>query len=405
MHAETGNLQILFILSVGFTFASILGYLSNRLNLSPFLGYLLAGYLIGPYSPGYVADLHLSEQLAEIGVVLMMFGVGLHFKWQDLVNVKYIAITGAVGQTFVAATLGAWLIYSLGWSIEAGVVFGLGIGVASTVVLVSMLSENKLLNSPQGHVAIGWLLVEDIITIFVLLFIPTLAAFAKGNGPGMQQIGIDIAAVLLKFGLLIALVFTIGRKVVAYVLAKVALTKSHELFTLTILALTFAIASGASVAFGTSIALGAFIAGMVIGQTDLRQQVSKSTEPLKDTFLVIFFLSIGMLFNPSVIGEHLLLVLGVLLIIIVAKPLTAFLIVVIMRHPLKTALTVSVALAQIGEFSFILAEEAMRNDILPDVGYDVIIACAIVSIAVNPILFKVVKPFIISKKEGAESEL
>lgn len=386
---EVFNLKIVLILTVGFAFASVLGYLSFKAKLSPILGYLIAGYLIGPYSPGFVADLHVAEQLAEIGVILMMFSVGLHFKLQDLINVKNIAITGAIGQTLLSSVAGCLLVVSMGWPWQSGIVMGLSIGVASTVVLVRVLSDFRILHTPDGHIAVGWLLVEDIITVFALLFIPALAAGMNGTPLALPELFQQIAWMFLKFAGLILFMFTIGKKIIAYILAKVMETESHELFTLAILAMTFIIAVGSSILLGTSIALGAFIAGILMGQTTARRQVSTNAMPLKDAFVVIFFLSVGMLFNPSVIIQQGFLFLGVLAIILVVKPLAAFLITLIMRYPLKTAVTVSLALAQIGEFSFILSEEAMKYNIFPDIGYDVIVACSLVSLSINPLLFKV----------------
>lgn len=388
MLTEYLNLKIVFILTFGFGLGSILGYLAYRLKMSPILGYLIAGYVIGPYSPGFVADMEISEQLAEIGVILMMFGVGLHFKWQDLMNVKNIAIPGAIGQTLVASIVGAALIYSIGWTLQAGIIFGLAIGVASTVVLVRVLTDNGILHTPNGHIAVGWLIVEDLITVAALLLVPTLAASMVGEQFSIHDLAISFGIILLKFLALAVIMFTLGLKVVTYILSKIILTNSHELFTLTILALTFCIATGSAMLFGTSIALGAFIAGMVIGQTHVRRQVSTNAMPLKDAFVVIFFLSMGMLFNPEVIVEHPVLFLGVLAIIVILKPIAALVITLALRYPMKTALTVAIALAQIGEFSFILSEEAMKFDILPDEGYDLIVACSFVSISINPLLFK-----------------
>jgi CPA2 family monovalent cation:H+ antiporter-2 len=383
------HLKVVLILTVGFGLASILGYLSHRAKLSPILGYLLAGYAIGPYSPGFVADMEVSEQLAEIGVVLMMFGVGLQFKLQDLLSVKKIAIPGALGQTLLAATFGAVLTYALGWSVEAGIVIGLAIGVASTVMLVRLLTDNDLLGTRRGHIAVGWLIVEDIITVFVLLLLPTLAASLNGHHISYQDIGASVAIALCKFIILVAFMATLGRLIVKYALSKIVTTNSSELFTLTILALTFVIATGSAVFFGASIALGAFVAGIIIGETDVRHQVSASAMPLKDAFVVVFFLSVGMLFNPYALLEHPHLFLGVLAIILLIKPLVAFLIVILLKHPMQTALTVAIALAQIGEFSFILSEEAMKLNILPDAGYDIVVACAFISISLNPLLFKI----------------
>lgn len=385
------DLQIVLTLTVGFTFASLLGFLALRLHLSPILGYLLAGYLIGPYSPGFVAELKTAEQLAEIGVILMMFGVGLGFRWQDLVKTKNIAIPGAIGQTLVASIAGAGLIYALGWSIEAGVIIGLSVGVASTVVMIRVLTDNHLLQTKEGHIAVGWLIVEDIITVAILILIPSLAPAEKAHEQSLYGIVFTISAMVIKFVLLASIMFTVGRKVVAYVLAKIENTKSNELFTLTVLALTFIIATGSALLFGTSIALGAFIAGMVIGQTAVRLKAVRHSAPMKDAFAVIFFLSVGMLFNPSAIVTNFLLFITVLAVILVIKPLAAYMICMLLRHPARTGLIVALALAQIGEFSFILAESGLMLKILPDEGFDIIVACALVSIAINPLLFRLLK--------------
>jgi monovalent cation:H+ antiporter-2, CPA2 family len=393
------NLKIVLILAIGFGYASVFGYLFQRAKISPILGYLFAGYLIGPYSYGYVADLHLSEQLAEIGVILMMFGVGLHFKWQDLLNTRHIAIPGAFGQTLIATLAGTILLYSIGWPIEDGIIVGLAMGVASTVVLVRVLSDNNLIQTPQGHVAIGWLIVEDMITVIALLLIPSLAVMkAEGTLPILSA-GTAFGAAIFKFALLTIFMFTVGRKVTTYVLSKVLATNSHELFTLTVLAITFVIAAGSALLIGTSIVLGAFISGMVMGQTRMRHQIESNAMPLKDAFVVVFFLSIGMLFNPSAVIEHFFLFLSFLGIIFIVKPLSAFLITKLLNYPLNTALTVSLGLAQIGEFSFILGEEAMRFKLLSDEGYDLIIACSLVSIALNPLLFKLFKNKLKEKNE------
>lgn len=387
---EIGNLKMVFILTIGFALAGIFGYISQRIKLSPILGYLLAGYLIGPYSPGYVADLRIAEQLAEMGVILMLFGVGLHFKWEDLLDVKNIAVPGAIIQTLTSAILGTIIIYAIGWHIQAGIIIGLAIGVASTVVLVRMLSENNLLNTIQGHIAVGWLIVEDILTVAVLIMIPIISASMFGEIPTIGGVAQLVGFVLLKFVVLILLMFTVGQKIVSYILFNVARTRSQELFIVAILALILVIAAGSTILFGTSIALGAFISGMVIGRTEVRQQAAANSLPMKDMFVVIFFLSVGMLFNPQAIVNDWALFFGVLFIILVAKPLAAFLIVVMMRYPVKIALTVAMALAQIGEFSFILAEESMRLNIIPDEGYDIIVACALISISINPLMFKAI---------------
>lgn len=383
-----GNLHVVLILTVGFGFASLFGYLAQRIHLSPIVGYLFAGYLIGPYSPGFVADLPTAEQLAEIGVILMMFGVGLHFKWQDLYNVKRVAIPGAIIQTSVTALVCIAFLYYLGWSVETGLVLGLCVGVASTVVLVRILSDHDLLNSPQGHIAVGWLIVEDVLTVLALLLLPLVLLFQHGESPSLLLISQTTAMVLFKFFLMAGLVLTAGKWLVAQSLLRIARVRMEELFTITVLALIFVIAFGTTLLFGTSIALGAFAAGMVIGQTVAKHQALANALPLRNTFAVVFFLSVGMLFKPLSIWENLGIFCGVLAIVLVIKPLAALSITSLLRYPFKTSLVVAIALAQIGEFSFILAEEALNLEIFPDEAYDIIVACAIVSIALNPLLFK-----------------
>ncbi len=390
---EALNLKIVLILTVGFALASILGYLSHRIKLSPILGYLIAGYLIGPYSPGYVADRQIAEQLAEIGIILMMFSVGLQFKWQDLARYKRTAVPGALVQTFFALIVSAALVYSIGWSLEAGIIFGLSIGVASTVVLARILADNALLNTPAGHLSVGWLIVEDIITVAALLILSPLASSYNGEGFSLKSVALAFLFALVKFAALNWVMFTWGKRLVSYLLSKVVLTNSHELFTLTILALTFVVAAGSALLLGTSIALGAFVAGMVMGQTRIRFQISMNALPLKEAFVVVFFLSVGMLFDPYTVVEHPLLSLAVLAIILIVKPLAAFSITLILRNPLKTAFVTALALAQIGEFSFILAERATTLGVLPRAGYDIIIACSLISISINPLLFKLLKTF------------
>lgn len=387
------SLKIVVILTIGFGFASFFAYIAQMIKLPPILGYLLAGYLIGPYSPGFVADLTLSHQLAEIGVILMLFGVGLHFKITDLMMVKEIALLGATGQTIVATLLTTALITYLGWPIESGIVMGLAIGVASTVVLIRVLSDNRLLHTPEGHIAIGWLVVEDIFTVIVLILLPAMGVLQNGGPiPYVHLLG-AMAIALGKFLILILVMFTWGHKIVFFILAPVARLRSHELFTITILALVFLIAAGSTALFGTSIALGAFIAGMVVGKTSARHQAAANALPLKEIFSVIFFLSVGMLFNPAAITANPAMFLGCLAVILVAKPLVAFLISRSLGYSFKVALTLAVSLAQIGEFSFILAEAASKWNILPGDGYDILVGCALVSISINPLLFQLLNFF------------
>ncbi len=390
MGPELIHLKIVIILTFGFTFASILGYLSLKFKLSPIMGYLIAGYLIGPYSPGFIADKEISEQLAEIGVILMMFGVGLHFKWQDLLRVKNIAIPGAIGQTVLATVITASLMRLMGWSWEEGILFGLALGVASTVVLVRVLASNHLIHKEEGKIAVGWLIVEDIITVAAILLIPTLAASLNGHSYSPAQVFTAFTMAIFKFFILAVIMLTVGKRLVIYLLSKIQTLLSEELFLLTILAITFVIAACSAVLFGTSIALGAFIAGMSTAQTPLRKQVLETVTPLKDTFIIIFFLSAGMLFNPFAVFQHFGLFLLVLSIVLLVKPMLAFLITTVLKYPPRTAVTVAIALSQIGEFSFILAEQALKFNLLPEVGYDVLVASALVSLSINPSLFKLV---------------
>lgn len=383
--------HIVLILTVGLTLASLLGYFALKFKFSPILGYLLAGYMIGPYSPGFVADIKIAEQLAEIGVILMMFGVGLHFRIEDLTQVKKLAVPGGIGQVIVATISGCILLLLLGFGLEAGLVYGLAISVASTVVIVRVLSDNKLLSAPLGHIAVGWTIVEDIITIFILLLLPTLANLVQNGTLSIYGLGESIVISTLKFVLLGILMFTLGRYFISRALAKIVDTKYPELFTLTVLALTFLIATGSAYLFGTSIALGAFISGMVMGETTMAKRVSNNAMPLKDAFVVMFFLSVGMLFNPVIIWQNLGLFLGTVFIIMVLKPLAAIIICKILRTPLTKSILIGVALAQIGEFSFILVEEALKFGIFPDDIYDIVVAASLVSIAFNPILFRFFK--------------
>lgn len=382
------NLVIVSILTVGFGLASLLAYIAQRCKLPSILGYLLAGFIIGPYSPGFVANLAISEQLAEIGVILMLFGVGLHFKVEDLANVKNIAIPGAAFQTLISTIVAAILVYQTGWPLITGILIGLAIGVASTVVLVRVLSDRHLLNTKEGHIAIGWLVVEDIFTVIILILLPSFAAFADGQNLSLTTIFGKITLILLQFAFLTFFMFTWGHKIVSYILNNVIRLRSQELFTLTILAMVFIIATTAAIVFGASIALGAFIAGMTIGKTTVRYQAAANSLPLKDIFAVIFFLSVGMLFNPKAIFLNFPLFIGVMSIILIVKPLAAYLITVFLNYPLKTAATVAISLAQIGEFSFILAEEAMELNLLPEDGFDILVACALISISLNPLLFE-----------------
>jgi CPA2 family monovalent cation:H+ antiporter-2 len=385
------GIDIILILTAGFALASVLGYLMQKLGLSPILGYLIAGFIIGPHSPGFVADLVVSDQLANIGVILMLFGVGLHFSLKDLIDVKNIAIPGAIGQTLLSASFTTWLVYYLGWSLESGIILGLATGVASTVVLIRVLHDNHLVQTIEGHIAIGWLIVEDILTVIFLLSLPLIADFFNGAQPGLSTVATMVGFMLLKFILLGLVMFMWGHKLVGFILSSVARIRSQELFTVTVVALIFLIATGSSMLFGTSIALGAFISGMVVGQTDVRHQAAANALPIKDVFAVFFFISVGMLFNPTSMTDNIYMFFGILFIILIVKPLAAFLIVILLRFPLKTAVIVALALAQIGEFSFILAKEALDLHLIPEHGFEILVACAVISISLNPLLFKLAR--------------
>jgi CPA2 family monovalent cation:H+ antiporter-2 len=391
MENDILNLKIVLTLTIGFTLASALGFFALKAKLSPIVGYLVAGYLIGPYSPGFVANKELSEQLSEVGVILMMFSVGLHLKWQDLSKVKYIAIGGALIQTTITTFLGMLVIQYIGWTVEASFIIGLSLGVASTIVLLRLMAENNALKSQAGHIAVGWLIVEDIITVIALLLLPIIASSLSGEGFSFYKLSSTMFVIVLKFTVLALIMFTFGHECVKFALNSVIKLKSKELFTLTILALTFVIATGSTYIFGTSIALGAFIAGLVMGQTDVRAQVALSATPLRDTFIVVFFLSVGMLFNPKVIVDHFFLFLSILSIVLILKPLAALIISLLFGKSFKDCLVIAVALAQIGEFSFILTEQASKLEIMPQMGYDIIVATALVSISLNPLLFYFLK--------------
>ncbi len=382
------KLHIVLLLTVGFAYASILGALAVRFKLPAILGYLIAGYLIGPFSPGFVLDLQSAEQLAEIGVVLMLFGVGLHFKLEDLLNVRRIAIPGALFQTLVTSALGAYFVYSMGWPLTYGIMLGLAISVASTVVLVRVLTDNKLQDTTEGHIAVGWLIVEDIFTVALLVLLPSFSIIGINGEIPILSISGSILIMLVKFAVLAFLVLGWGYKAVSYVLTYITRFRSQELFTLTILALTFVIAMGSTALFGTSIALGAFLAGICIGQTEMRHQAFANALPLRAMFAVIFFLSIGMLFNPIGALQEWKLFFGIVSIILVVKPLAAFLLVRVMGYSIKAACIVACSLGQIGEFSFILAEQSIHWKLLPDAGYDILVGAAFISIALNPIVFR-----------------
>jgi CPA2 family monovalent cation:H+ antiporter-2 len=389
MHGDFG---LLINLSVSLVLALVLGLLTRRLRLSPIVGYLLAGVALGPQTPGFVADPKMAAELAEIGVVLLMFGVGLHFDLRDLLAVRRIALPGAGGQILVATTLGILAALLAGLEPGAGLVIGVAVSVASTVVLIRVLLDYDALHTTQGHIAVGWLIVEDIFTVLVLVAMPALAgAFGEQAGEG-QNVFVALGFAVVKVAVLGLVVVAGGRVVIPWLLRQVARTRSRELFTLTVLALALAVATGSAVGFGVSMALGAFLAGMIVGQTEVSHQAAADALPMRDAFAVLFFVSVGMLFAPRVVIERPGLLLGLLGIVLLAKPVTAFLIVWALRYSVRTALSVAVALAQIGEFSFLLADQAMGDGLLPVEGYSLLVACALLSISVNPLLFRAIDP-------------
>ncbi|MFD2234562.1 YbaL family putative K(+) efflux transporter [Phaeospirillum tilakii] len=378
-------------IAMSLLFALAGGWVASRLRLPPLVGYLLAGIAVGPFTPGYVANAELARELAELGVILLMFGVGLHFSVRDLWAVRWIAVPGAVAQIAVATAIGAALAHSWGWSLPAGVVFGLALSVASTVVLLRALEERKMIDGLNGRIAVGWLIVEDLAMIVALVLLPALAAAVNGAGPltldRMVELLPELGLTLVKVGLFIALMLIAGRKVVPWILEQISRQGSRELFTLAVLALALGIAFLSAALFGVSFALGAFFAGVVMSESDLSHQATADSLPLKDAFAVLFFVSVGMLFDPRILIEAPWSVLAVLLVILIGKSLAAFAIVLLFRYPLSTALVVSASLAQIGEFSFILAGLGMALGLLPAEGQTFILAGALLSIALNPVAF------------------
>ncbi len=387
------DLPLITTIAMAFTSAWLLGLLTQRLGLSPIVGYLLAGIVIGPHTPGFVGDIGLAQQLAEVGVILLMFGVGLHFHLKDLLQVKGIAIPGAIGQSLAATILGVLAFGLFGVPASQGMVLGIALAVASTVVLMRVLMDADVLQTRAGHVAVGWLLVEDVLTVIVLVLIPVLGTSA-GAGDGEAEHATQLplwAAIgwsLAKLAILVALLLVVGSRVIPWVLTQVARLRSRELFTLTVLVFSIAIAAGSYSVFGASMALGAFLAGMVVAQSPASHQAAADALPLRDSFAVIFFVSVGMLFDPRILIEQPLMLAAALLIVLIAKPLVAVLIVALLGQGARVALTVGLGLAQVGEFSFILAELARNYQLMSPEGYSVLIGSAILSITINPLLFR-----------------
>jgi CPA2 family monovalent cation:H+ antiporter-2 len=381
------GLELILTLTGGLSAALVLGYVTHRLGLSPIVGYLLAGFAVGPNTPGFIANRELANQLAEIGVILLMFGVGLQFHLKELLEVRRVAIPGAVCQSLVATLLGCLVALQLGWSWPAGLVFGLAISVASTVVLLRVLTDNNELHTPTGHIAVGWLVVEDLFTVLVLVLLPVLFGAGQSGSAGIVQ---ALGWSVVKLALLVVFTLLVGGRLIPWLLGKMATTGSRELFTLAVLVVALGIAVGSAKIFGVSMALGAFLAGMVVRQSDFSLRAASEALPMRDAFAVLFFVSVGMLFDPHSLWATPGLVAATLGIILIGKPLAALAIVLLLRYPFRTALAVAVALAQIGEFSFILAALGRQLEILPEALGNALVAAAIVSISLNPLFFRAI---------------
>lgn len=383
---------------MGLVLAFIFGAIANRFRVSPLVGYLLAGVLVGPFTPGFVADQALANELAEIGVILLMFGVGLHFSLKDLLSVKAIAVPGAVVQIAAATALGMVLAWVMGWPLAGGFIFGLALSVASTVVLLRAMQERRLIETERGRIAVGWLIVEDLAMVLALVLIPALGGLLAPDAAGapklatteiLQALGITLAKVVA----FVVLMVVVGRRVIPWLLHYIVHTGSRELFRLAVLAIALGVAFGAAKLFGVSFALGAFFAGMVMSESPLSHEAAHESLPLRDAFAVLFFVSVGMLFDPAILVRDFLPLLATVGIIVLGKSIAAFFIVLAFRHPTGTALLISASLAQIGEFSFILAALGTEMKLLPPEGRDLILAGAILSILINPLLFVAVDRF------------
>jgi monovalent cation:H+ antiporter-2, CPA2 family len=384
MHAY----DLILTLTGGLGAALLLGYVTQRLNLSPIVGYLLAGMLVGPYTPGFVAHAGLAEQLAEIGVILLMFGVGLQFHVEELLAVRRVAVPGAIAQSAVATALGLALALSFGWGWSAGLIFGMALAVASTVVLIRVLADNNDLHTQAGHISVGWLVVEDLFTVLALVLLPALFDPDRAGSP----LWITLGVTALKVTALLAFTAVVGTRVIPKVLDHVADTRSRELFTLTVLVIALGIAVGSALIFSVSMALGAFLAGMIVGRSEYSLRAASDALPMRDAFAVLFFVSVGMLLDPVHLIEAPGVILGALAVILLGKPIVALVIVWSMRYPFKVALTVAIALSQIGEFSFILSTIGRDLGILSAEATNTLVAASIVSIVLNPLLYRTIDP-------------
>ncbi|MGM4988972.1 YbaL family putative K(+) efflux transporter [Tardiphaga sp. 841_E9_N1_2] len=397
------NTPLISTVVVGLVLAFILGLIAQRIRVSPLVGYLLAGVFMGPFTPGYVADQNIANELAEIGIILLMFGVGLHFSLKDLLSVKNIAIPGAIVQIAVATLLGIGLGEALGWSFGGGLVFGLALSVASTVVLLRALQERRLVDSERGRIAIGWLIVEDLAMVLTLVLLPAIAGLLKGegNGASMSALAMPVLITLGKVAGFVIFMLVVGRRVIPMLLHYVAHTGSRELFRLAVFAISLGVAFGAALVFDVSFALGAFFAGMILSESELSQRAANETLPLRDAFAVLFFVSVGMLVDPAIILREPLPLLATVFIILFGKSAAAFGIVRLFGYPTSTALTISASLAQIGEFSFILVSLGVGLGLLPDRGRDLVLAGAIISIMLNPLFFALLDRLLADKDAKA----
>jgi CPA2 family monovalent cation:H+ antiporter-2 len=385
------DIELILTFTGGLVAALVFGYFTERIRLSPIVGYLLAGIAVGPFTPGFVANTGIAEQFSEVGVILLMFGVGIHFDLKDLYAVRNVALPGALLQSAVATVLGIAVTHWFGWSLQSGLVFGIAISVASTVVLLRVLGDNNELQTHAGHVAIGWLLVEDVLTVIALVILPLVVGPAVGAAAEGGLIW-PLAKAILKIGALCVFTLVVGNRVIPRLLGHVAKAGSRELFTLAVLVIALGIAVGSAELFGASMALGAFLAGMVVGQSDFSARAASEALPLRDAFAVLFFVSMGMLFDPSQLIHHLPLTLATLGVVLIGKPLAALAVVFVLRHPARTAIAVSIALAQVGEFSFMVAALGRQLQVLPPEATQALVAVSIISITLNPVLFKLVEP-------------
>ena len=384
------DVDLILTLTAGLTAALILGFITQQLRLSPIVGYLLAGIAVGPHTPGFAADASIAQQLAEVGVILLMFGVGLNFHIRELLEVRSVAIPGALVASSIATVLGMGAAHLQGHDWATGIVFGSAISVASTVVLIRVLSDNRDLHTRSGHIAVGWVVVEDLLTVAALVVLPAIL----GGAPlGVQGVAIALGTAALKIAALVAVILLAGGRLIPWVMEHVAATRSRELFTLAVLVIALGIAVGSAKLFGVSMALGAFLAGTIVGRSEFGLRAASEALPMRDAFAVLFFVSVGMLFNPATILTSPWLLAATLAIVLLAKPLTIWVVVILLGYPRPIATSVAVSLAQIGEFSFILAALGRQLGVLPEAAINTLVAAAMVSITLNPLLYRLIGPF------------